>query len=261
MQGRPSRSTRITCVVSAEEASAWMRDAMCTIVTGKTHVAGCRGRRRRNIRRLGTFLLAGIQGGDASSTRGPAIFPPWRERPDPPTRCCDPITRPNAARLRRGERAALAVVRSLGRAGYRVIVAAEHQPSLAGSSRHCNVTVLVPSALRDPAGFAQRVAALIQAHGIDGVIPIAEPSLLALSDHRSLLHGAAFPFPPADITRRVLDKQAVLAAAAHLGIAVPAQHTLTSRADLQALRESPPAMRWSSSPVGPSVKTMTGGRS
>jgi len=141
-----------------------------------------------------------------------------------------------------GERAALAVVRSLGRAGYRVLVGSAEPRPLAAASRHCVGNVALPSALSLPEAFCHAVAAAVRLHGIDSVIPIAEPSLLALSERRGLLGEAILPFPSAATTRRVLDKEAVLSAAGSLGIAVPAQVTLHSRRDVAALLEAPPPM-------------------
>jgi predicted ATP-grasp superfamily ATP-dependent carboligase len=78
--------------------------------------------------------------------------------------------------------------------------------------------------------------------GIAVVLPIAEPSLLALSQHRAALGDAVLPFPALEITQQVLDKQLVLSAARDLGIAVPAQVVLHTRNDVAAMLRDPPAM-------------------
>lgn len=141
-----------------------------------------------------------------------------------------------------GERAALAVVRSLGRAGYRVYVGTTDARSLAAGSRHSRGEIVLPSALADPARFSQAVAEAVRTLGVDGVIPVAEASLLALIEWRDLLGDAILPFPSLAIARRVFDKEGVLAAARSLGIAVPAQIELRHRSDVARLLADPPPM-------------------
>ena len=58
------------------------------------------------------------------------------------------------------ERAALAVTRSLGRAGWRIVTCGNAPTSLAGRSRYSMRSVRVPDALREPDAFAERVVAL-----------------------------------------------------------------------------------------------------
>ena len=71
-------------------------------------------------------------------------------------------------------RPALAVVRSLGRAGYAVHVASSVRRSLAGSSRHAASEVLVPHPLSHPADYAKAVAAHARDLGVDVVLPVTD---------------------------------------------------------------------------------------
>jgi predicted ATP-grasp superfamily ATP-dependent carboligase len=135
------------------------------------------------------------------------------------------------------QRSALAVVRSLGRAGHTVFVCAPRVPSLAGSSRFAFAEAAVANALAAPADFVSDVASLIERWRIDVLIPIAESSLLALLPERTAL-GVTIPFPSDEIFRAVADKNVVLEAAAKLGIATPKQLVLRSKSELRAIDPS-----------------------
>ena len=121
------------------------------------------------------------------------------------------------------QRATLAVVRSLGAAGHTVLVSASRARSLAGASRFAQSEHVVTSALADPSRFTDDVAALVIQNGIDTVIPMTEPALLALLPNRDRFVNVLIPFANADTFSAISDKQAVLDAAARVGIAIPAQ--------------------------------------
>ena len=125
------------------------------------------------------------------------------------------------------DRAALAVVRSLGRAGYRVAVCAQRPRSLAGASRYAAAAIAAPDALADPTEFAAAVQQFARAQGATIILPIADASLLALlSGERS--SEFVIPFPPLERWRAVADKARVTSAATEQGIAAPASVELSS---------------------------------
>jgi predicted ATP-grasp superfamily ATP-dependent carboligase len=126
------------------------------------------------------------------------------------------------------QRAALAVVRSLGRAGHEALVCAASRRSLAGASRFCTGRIVVPDPLTDPASFAEVVAAACEEHRVQLLLPIAEPAVLAVLDHRDRFPGVHVPFPDAVTFRMVCDKAAVLEAAAAAGLHVPQQRLAAS---------------------------------
>lgn len=135
------------------------------------------------------------------------------------------------------ERAALAVVRSLGHAGWRVVTCGHSRHALAGRSRHSIRYCQVPDPMRNPAAFAESVVALARALGARYVIPIGEPALLALLPRRGELPPGAIPWPSLDTVRNICDKRQVLDAAPAEGISVPRQVVL---ADRSSLRDEPP---------------------
>lgn len=134
------------------------------------------------------------------------------------------------------QRAALAIVRSLGRAGYPVFVCSARRRSLAGASRYCTGSATVPDALLDPAGCCEAVGRLIERWSIAVLLPVTEASLLALLPAWTRFPQVRIPFPDAALFERISDKAALLEAAASLGIPVPAQAVLHNPNDLAGLR-------------------------
>ena len=133
------------------------------------------------------------------------------------------------------QRAALAVVRSLGRAGFTPLVAESRNPSLAGVSRFAGGRFAVPDPLQTPERFAQAIARLSRELDVDLVLPITDASVLAVLGIRDGLGRAVVPFPSLDAFRRISDKQAVHTEASRLGLAVPAQYTIADYSGAAAL--------------------------
>jgi predicted ATP-grasp superfamily ATP-dependent carboligase len=144
------------------------------------------------------------------------------------------MTRPTVIITDGDQRAALAVVRSLG-ATYRCVVAASSTGSLAGGSRFCAKSVLVPDPLELPNEFANSIVALAVKEKASLVLPIAEAALLAILPVRSRLLPAVVPFPDIDIFNALTDKQRLLEEAARLGIAIPTQQIIPDRAALGSI--------------------------
>lgn len=135
------------------------------------------------------------------------------------------------------ERSALAVTRSLGKAGWRIVTCARGKASLAGRSRYSARSVAVPDALRDPDTYSSRLVALAAAEGARYVIPISEAALLALLPVRERLPPGCIPWPGIEVVRAVCDKRRVLEAAPAFGIGVPRQVVLDSPGALRGMPE------------------------
>ena len=133
------------------------------------------------------------------------------------------------------ERAALAIVRSLGRAGHRIFVCSVRGRSLAGASRYCESERAVPDPLEDPPGFASAVEAYAWEVGARVILPVSEAALLAILPARARFGDICVPFPEDAVFRRICDKALVLATARELDIAVPEQRLLTTPEDVSAL--------------------------
>jgi glycosyltransferase involved in cell wall biosynthesis/predicted ATP-grasp superfamily ATP-dependent carboligase len=130
------------------------------------------------------------------------------------------------------QRAALAAVRSLGRAGYRVHVCSATAHSLAGRSRYCATESRVPDPLTDPSRFVARLADIAVSVEADVLLPVSEAALLAVLPAREHFE-CAIPFASADSFDRICDKRQVLRMARARGIAVPVQAELGASSDDQ----------------------------
>lgn len=126
-------------------------------------------------------------------------------------------------------------MRSLGHAGHEILVASSRGRSLAGASRYASREAACGDPLRDPEGYRTAVAQLVGEGGIEFVIPVTEPALLALLAAPEALAPARVPFPDLAAFRRVSDKAAVMAEAQQVGIAVPTQVVLASADDAATL--------------------------
>ena len=132
------------------------------------------------------------------------------------------------------QRASLAIVRSLGRAGHHVYVCSTRRRSVAGVSRFAKAEAKVASALHDPNRFVEDVKALVRRWKIQVIVPQSDPSLEALLPIRHDLAGAIIPFAKTESYSGLSDKARVLEVARELGIAIPKQRRVERREDLVA---------------------------
>jgi len=135
------------------------------------------------------------------------------------------------------QRASLALVRSLGRAGYRVYTCSVRGRSLAGASRFCSGETRVVNVLTSPEIFVADIQRVVQGNSIDVLLPVTEASLLALLPQRERL-GAAIPFADDSAVRAISDKARLLEAAPSLGIAIPQQRVVRDASEWSATLES-----------------------
>lgn len=137
-------------------------------------------------------------------------------------------------------RPALAVVRSLGRAGYRPYVCSPRRRSLAGSSRYALADGQVPDPLSHPEALAEAVEALVRRWSVSLLLPISEEALSVLLSRGNRLRGTDVPFPPYDVFQKASDKRYVLALAESLGIATPEQVVVDDRDSLDGVQQELP---------------------
>ena len=127
------------------------------------------------------------------------------------------------------ERAALAAARSLVRAGHAVSVAAPTRVSLAGVSRGVRARLVATDPLTDPAGYAAAVGRIARQDRAGVLLPMTDPSLEAVLEHRGALPaGVALPFPDLSTYRAASDKAHVLDLAPGCGFAVPETRMIAS---------------------------------
>jgi predicted ATP-grasp superfamily ATP-dependent carboligase len=129
------------------------------------------------------------------------------------------------------QRAALAVVRALGRRGCMIHVASAIPHSLAGGSRFAASESRLPDPLLGTEAYSTAVAGLLGEHQAQVVIPVTEASTLALLQRMDLFAGVRLPTSDLEHFRRASDKAAVLSLAERLGIPVPPQWTVSGHPD------------------------------
>ena len=125
------------------------------------------------------------------------------------------------------QRSALAVVRSLGRAGYTVAVCSAQTRPLAAASRHCRAVYSVPDPAIDSDAFTKAVERIVDLEGADLVIPMTDasaPLLLELHERRP---DVAIPFPDLRTYEGISNKSLLMQVATELGVPVPRQVVLT----------------------------------
>jgi D-aspartate ligase len=122
----------------------------------------------------------------------------------------------------------LAAVRSLGRAGVRVL-AVDHRPSALGFRSRYGETRICPDVRKDEAQFVDVFRQL----GTVVVFPTHDHELNVLARHLPELSLLA-PFPAWDVLERVQSKRTQLEQAEGVGVAVPHTHYPESGADARA---------------------------
>jgi predicted ATP-grasp superfamily ATP-dependent carboligase len=125
------------------------------------------------------------------------------------------------------QRACLAVVRSLGRAGYQVHVCSSRRRPLAAASRFCRSSTTIPDALLEPDRFVESLADVSKATSAEVVLPVTDPSVIAVLSRKSAFGAAAIPFPTLESYRDSADKVSILERARSVGFAVPCQTLVT----------------------------------
>jgi predicted ATP-grasp superfamily ATP-dependent carboligase len=121
-------------------------------------------------------------------------------------------------------RSALAVTRSLGRAGVRVTVAAATPRSLAGSSRYAAARLVLPDADREPEALAAALRAEARRWQGDLWLPVTDASLTVVDGTREALGDVVLPFPPSDVLALAWDKARLLDAGRAAGVPCPPTH-------------------------------------
>ncbi|MBI5462568.1 MAG: ATP-grasp domain-containing protein, partial [Gammaproteobacteria bacterium] len=132
-------------------------------------------------------------------------------------------------------RAALAITRSLGRAGHDVLVGANTLRSLAGSSRHCRARVCYPDPDRYGPSFVDFIGDYIAHEAVDVLLPVTDITLLTIGANRARIPAhCAMPFPDLDTVKTVADKAAMMALADRLGVDIPRSVTVAAATDSAA---------------------------
>jgi predicted ATP-grasp superfamily ATP-dependent carboligase len=130
---------------------------------------------------------------------------------------------------------AIAVMRSLGRAGYHVVAADSDRDSIGFRSRYAHQSVVYPSPRRDPELFCDAIERIVATESIDLVIPVTDLALQPLATQRQRFAPfAQLAIAPDAALAVTTDKSRTLALAKELGIPTPPTrvvHTLGQALD------------------------------
>ncbi|MCU0231503.1 MAG: ATP-grasp domain-containing protein, partial [Acidobacteria bacterium] len=119
-------------------------------------------------------------------------------------------------------RAALAVIRSLGRHGCRVVVGRPREGALGAASRFAAAAYEHPDPAHDPEGFAARVGRASEELDAPAILPTADIPTYALLEHRAALPaGIRLLAPPEEALAIAHDKVRLVELATSLGVPVP----------------------------------------
>ena len=132
---------------------------------------------------------------------------------------------------------ALAVVRSLGRRGLRIIAADGRRCGQAGFSRFCAARAVYPSPEHGIDAFLGGLCRVLDAFRPELLMPMTEQTILAMTAGRGEIESRVrlAPLPSPQALRVAFDKQATIGLAATLGIAVPRTVVLRDPSDVAAL--------------------------
>ena len=124
------------------------------------------------------------------------------------------------------QRSSLAVVRSLGRAGYHVEVCSAAGAPLAGASRFCRASHVVADPERDVSRFVSDLCELVDARAIDVLLPMTDASTASALELRTRRPSVMIPVPPLDTWRGATDKVHLTTVARGLGVPVPRERVI-----------------------------------
>jgi predicted ATP-grasp superfamily ATP-dependent carboligase len=133
------------------------------------------------------------------------------------------------------ERSSLAVARSLGRRGLRVIVGEMREKSLTSYSRYAHGNFVYPFLGSNRADFVRSVLDAARINGVDLIIPTTDPTMTALSEHCAEVETVAkLACPAYSSVCLAVDKKKTLPLARSLNIPIPETVFIE---DLESLKE------------------------
>src|SRR3990172_10280671 len=128
----------------------------------------------------------------------------------------------NAIVLDGEQRSALAVTRSLGRKGVKVIIGAEKSPSLSSCSRYCTQFFVYPSPYHDLVGFLQALRDSTKKTCNSILFPMTDVTLTEiLLNNRELPEKILIPFVNYDKYIQVTDKIKLFRLGRELNVPIP----------------------------------------
>lgn len=128
-------------------------------------------------------------------------------------------------------RAALAITRSLGKAGHHVIVGEKKETSLSSVSSYCRARFAYPDPAFDPRGFIEAILGQASREGIDVIMPVSDISTFLVTANRHVFTKSKVPFAPFETLDLAARKDRLFETAGRLNIPAPRTVVLRKKGD------------------------------
>lgn len=130
-------------------------------------------------------------------------------------------------------RAALAITRSLGKSGHKVLVGEKKSPSLASSSAWCSGRFEYPDPSCNSRAFVDALLSEISKSGIEAVVPVSDITTLLVTEHmEEFQRRCKVPFAPFQTLELAARKDRLIMSAERLGIPVPRTVIINNESEL-----------------------------
>lgn len=129
------------------------------------------------------------------------------------------------------QRSALAIIRSLGRRGLKVIAGDHHASSLGAASRYATESIRYPDPAISPHAFVREITALAARLAVDTIVPATDSTTMLLVSQPDLSKFARVAAPAASSYETLTDKARLLELARQLGIAAPVTQVAETAAE------------------------------
>lgn len=129
------------------------------------------------------------------------------------------------------QRSALAIIRSLGRRGLKVVAGDHHASSLGAASRYAAESVRYPDPATSPDAFVSELRALAARLAVDTIVPATDSTTMLLVSQPDLSKFARVAVPAALSYETLTDKARLLELAGRLGIAAPVTEVAETAAE------------------------------
>lgn len=137
-----------------------------------------------------------------------------------------------------GRGSAIAIIRSLGRHGYRVVAADSDEESLGFRSRYAKETLVYPAPEKDPDAYCARILEEVKARGVALVIPATDLTMQPLRTARKdFAPLTKLAIAEDEHLEAVTNKDKTVKLARELGVPVPKTYTVSTAEDALARAE------------------------
>lgn len=135
------------------------------------------------------------------------------------------------------QRAALAIVRSLGRRGLHIITADRYGRTLAGASKFAAGNLVYPDIEKNQNQFLGWLDVAVVENAVDVIIPVTEISVDVVTRNRHRWQQCSIPFAEVASVDELSDKVRLYEVAMSVGVPVPRSVVIRTAADLKVAED------------------------